>query len=392
MPFAVRKPRPPRPLELSERNERLLFALGLCALVILGGFIAYKILAFLSSVPIFTFVSISALFFAFLIHPVIAWLNRRMPPAASILVVYAAIVLLLAFIVYIISPVIASDAQSAAANAPKLVAAGQRILTDAKDPLTTRLPGPIRDYLHDIPLEIEQGLSGYAASLAQHTLPLLFSLVSLLAMFIIVPATAAYMTVEATAIRRGFLAVLPASARLRAARIIVDLDNVVGGFIRGQILVAITVGLLMTLLLLGLRVPYAVLIGVFAGTVDVIPYVGAIAGWLPAFLIAYLTNGLTNALAVTLGIVIINQLEGNVIAPNVVSRTVALTPLGVLLALLLVGEILGPVGLFIAIPAAGVLRVLIINFTGMPRHAERAAPRTRFGLPRLLQRLIVHHD
>jgi predicted PurR-regulated permease PerM len=109
----------------------------------------------------------------------------------------------------------------------------------------------------------------------------LLSIVSILALFIVIPVVAGYMTAESRAIRRSLLGYLPRKARLRAARIIHDLDRVVGGFIRGQLVVAAIVGTLVTLLLLGLHVPYAPLIGLVAGTLDVIPYVGAVAGWLP---------------------------------------------------------------------------------------------------------------
>jgi predicted PurR-regulated permease PerM len=391
MPYRKRTTRTSRIVTISERNERVLFVLSIFGVVILGGFIAYKILEFLSSVPIFTFVLIGAIFFSYLIHPLVAWLNRRMSIAASLLIVYAGIAVVLAFVVYILSPLIAHDAQSITANTPRLVTAVQNLLTNAKDPLTAHLPPSFRAYLHNAPVEIERVLTEYAASLARQIVPLFFSLIAVLAMFIVIPITAAYMTSEARSIRRGLLAMLPPAARLRAARIIVDLDVVVGGFIRGQILVAITIGFLITLLLVGLRVPDAVLIGTFAGVVDIVPYVGAIAGWLPAFLISYNTNGIGNAIAVSIGIIVINQLEGHIIAPNIVSRTVALTPLGVLLALLLVGEVLGPPGLLIAIPAASVARVLIINFMGLPRHgrAHLVAQRPLPNLPRLLLRLIV---
>ncbi len=344
--------------------------------------------------PFFTFVVIGAIFFSYVIHPIIAWLSRRMPMIAAILAVYAGIALVIAFALYIVSPLIAHDAQQIAQNAPRLVGAAQRLLTDPHDPLTAHLPHQLRDFLRGLPTHLETWLSHYAASIGRQVMPLVVSFVSVIAMFIIIPVTAAYMTNESSSIKRTVLGVLPINARMRAARLITDMDHVVGGFIRGQILVACIVGSLVTLLLLGLRVPYAVLIGVFAGVVDVIPYFGAIAGWLPAFFISYMNNGVPNAIAVTVGIIIINQLEGHIIIPNVVSRTVVLTPLGVMLSLLFAGEILGFPGLLIAVPAAGVVRVVIINFLNMPRHEKRSplVPRRIARLPLLLMRLIWRHD
>lgn len=368
----------------------MLYSLGVCGLIILAGFIAYKVLAFFASVPIFTFVVIGAVFFSYVIHPLVAWLRRRMPLPVAILVVYVALVLLVAFAFYVVTPIVISDAQQIARDAPKLVAAGQHLLTDRNDPLTAHLPPQVRGYLRSVPGRVEAWITHYSSSIARQAMPIVVSLVTIVAMFIIIPIAAAYMTSEAQGLKRSALSFLPPGARWRAARIMNDMDHVVGGFIRGQILVATIVGTLVTLLLLGLHVPYAVLIGVFAGVIDVIPYIGAIAGWLPAFVISYMNNGLPNALAVSLGIVIINQLEGHIIIPNVVSRTVALSPLGVMLALLLAGEVLGLPGLLIAVPAAGVVRVLVINFTGRPRHQRKTpiVPRRLRLLPAVVVRLI----
>lgn len=372
----------------------MLFALGVCGLVILGALVTYFILAFLASVPIFTFAVIGGVFFAYVIHPLIARLQRRMPMVAAILVVYLGIALVVAFVLYIISPLIASDAKSIAQDAPKLVAAGRRLLTDPHDPLTAHLPERLRSFVASVPKRVDAWLASYASQVAKRAMPLVLSFVTVIAMFVIIPVTAAYMTAEARGIKRNVLSLLPPVARLRAARIMTDLDHVVGGFIRGQILVACVVGSLVTLLLLGLHVPYAFLIGLFAGVVDLVPYVGAVAGWLPAFIISYMNNGFPNAIAVSVGIIIINQLEGHIIVPNVVSRTVALTPLGILLSLLLAGEVLGLPGLLIAVPAAGVVRVVVINFTNWPRHEPRKPiiPRPLQRLPRLLARLILRHQ
>lgn len=383
--------RPPtrrRSVALSERNERVLFALGICGLVILGGFITYQVLAFLADVPLFTFAVIGAIFFSYLIHPLVAWLHRRMPIAVAILVVYVAIAFLLAFAFYVVSPVMTKDAQQITLNAPKLVVSAQRLLTDPRDPLTAHLPDHLRSFLRTVPTRIQAWITRYAAQISTDVLPAIMSFVAVLALFVIIPVAAAYMTAEAEAIKRTALAMLPRRARLRAARIITDMDRVVGGFIRGQLLVAGIVGTLVTVLLLGLRVPYAVLIGVFAGVVDVIPYIGAIAGWLPAFFISYMTNGLPNAVAVSIGIIAINQLEGHIVIPNVVSRTVMLTPLSVMLSLLLAGEVLGLPGLLIAVPAAGIVRVLAINFLNKPRHEQRdpIIPQRLLDFPALVKR------
>ena len=143
--------------------------------------------------------------------------------------------------------------------------------------------------------------------------------------------------------------------------ILADIDSVIGGFVRGQLIVAAVIGVLATAALLLLHVPYAVLIGVWAGIADVIPYVGPFAGAIPAALVALFTNGWPNTVAVVIAFTIINQFEGHVLGPRIVGSTVKLTPLAVIFALLIGAHVFGFLGLLIAVPIAGIIRVLLVR-------------------------------
>lgn len=363
-------------LRLVQRSDRVLYAVRICWLVILAGFILYKALEFLVRVRTFTIVVIGAVLFAYLVFPLITRLNRRLPLGLSIAIVYVGIALLIAFGVYVAAPILSTDAQHLVHDAPKLVHDAQSALADPKSPFASHLPLGVRDYLRNLPAQIQLNISKYGAAVASTVFPALLSIVTIGALFVIIPVVAAYLMIESEGLKRTLFGFIPAKAQPKALKVIADLDHVVGGFIRGQIIVAAIVGTLVTLLLLGLHVQYAALIGTIAGILDVIPYIGAIAGWLPAVFIALFTNGLENALFVSLGIVVINQLEGHIIAPNVVSRSVELTPLAVVLALLAGGELAGIPGLLLAVPVAGIVRVVIMNFrpTPVPQAAAQTAP------------------
>ena len=116
------------------------------------------------------------------------------------------------------------------------------------------------------------------------------------------------------------------------------------------------------------------LIGVSAAILDIIPYVGAIATFIPAVLLAFFTNGPVNALIVGALFIGIFELEGHLIAPNIVSKTVALSPLTVVLAILIGAELMGIVGMFIAVPVAGILRVIAFHVIPPKASVEEAQP------------------
>jgi predicted PurR-regulated permease PerM len=103
--------------------------------------------------------------------------------------------------------------------------------------------------------------------------------------------------------------------------------------------------------------------------VNIVPYLGAIASAIPAVLIALFTHGFGWALLVVVGFVLVNQTEGHIIAPNVVGQRVGLTPLMVVVAILVGAELGGLLGMFIAVPAAAVIKALVLRF--IPREPEQ---------------------
>jgi predicted PurR-regulated permease PerM len=371
-------------------GDRLNLAVRICWLVVLVGVIVYFAYHLLAHVATFTTVVIGAIFFAYLIFPVVKWLNTRVPLGIAIAIVYLSLALLVALSLHYVVPPLTTDIQALVRNTPALVHDAQVALANPELPLLQKIPAPVRDYVATLPGIIQANLGTYASHAVTTLVPLLISFVALGALFVLIPVVAAYMLFEAEDVKGGFLRFLPEHWRPKAQTVMGDFDRVVGGFLRGQIVVAFIIGVLVSLLLLGLHVQYAVLIGAAAGILDIIPYVGAFAGWLPAFTIALLTNGFENALFVTFGIVVINQLEGHLIAPYVVSKSVELSPLAVILALILGGELAGLPGLFIAVPVAGAIRVLIINFGPAPVAAADA--KVQLTKPRkapLLVRLIA---
>lgn len=343
-------------------EAKVTYAVKILLLIVLTGVILSAIVNFIGRIATVGIIVMGAIFFSYLIYPLVRRLNERFSAGVSIAIVYVALAAVLIVGVAVIVPALSTNVKDFVGNAPSMTQNMQAALANSHNPLVQHLPPAARDYIAKLPTTIQGLASRYGADAASKTLAILLSTISLLALFIIIPVVAAYMLLEAEKLTLGVVGMIPLAARPRTIKMIAELDQLIGGFIRGQLIVAASVGTLVTILLLMLHVQYAVLIGVVAGILDVVPYVGAIAGWLPAFVIALFTNGWQNALFVTLGIVAINQLEGNVIAPNVVSKSVELSPLIVVIALITGGELIGIPGLLIAVPVAGIIRVLIMNF------------------------------
>ncbi|MGL4797983.1 MAG: AI-2E family transporter [Cellulosilyticaceae bacterium] len=135
-----------------------------------------------------------------------------------------------------------------------------------------------------------------------------------------------------------------------------DLDDIVGKFLVGTIFASFIVGVISTILMLLIKHPFAILIGVAAGLTNVIPYVGPIIGSGLAFVLGIFTSlelGITGAVLLLL----YQQVDGNVIQPKIVGDKVGLEPVWILMAVLIGGSYFGGLGMIIAVPTAALIAV-----------------------------------
>ncbi|HEY8297900.1 MAG TPA: AI-2E family transporter [Candidatus Baltobacteraceae bacterium] len=342
-------------------DSRLNAAIKILAIVVLSAIVLLGFLAFLGHIRTVATIVFGAIFLCYVIYPLVRGLNRTLPLWASILIVYALVIALVAAALGFIVPALADNLRQLIHDAPSIVHNAQAALNDPNNPLIARLPAQARDYLTTLPTQVESLVNRYGSAAATGFVGALVSFVSILALFVVIPVVALYILLDADAMQRAIVGAVPESARPKLLKIIGEIDTVVGGFIRGQLLVAAIVGVLIVIMLSILHVKYAILIGILAGILEIVPYVGAVVGAIPALVIALFTNGWQNAAFVALGFVLINQLEGHLIAPFIVSESVGLSPLVVILALLTGGELYGLPGLILAVPVAGIVKVLLAN-------------------------------
>jgi len=355
-------------------ERRVTFVLKTLAVVALGVVCVGGVLSFLARIPGVVIVAVGATFFTYAIYPVVRRLNAQMPLLWAIVVVYLTIGAVLAVAVATIVPALIGDLQSVVAAMPRFVRVAQDYLTNTHNPVLAHLPAPIRSYLASLPPQIESFARRYASEGAPSALAFVLSFVSLIATIVVIPVVSIYLMIEAPVLLEGLLLRLPPRVQQRAALIVRDLDKALGGFIRGQLVVGATIGVCIIIALLILHVRYAVLIGVVAGLFDVIPFVGAAVGFVPAVTLALVDDGWQHALVVAVVFVAIFQAEGHFIAPRIVSESVGLSPLMVIVAILVGGELLGIGGMFLAVPVAAAVRVFFLHAFPPRRNALVASP------------------
>jgi predicted PurR-regulated permease PerM len=359
---------------MSRAERRVTFWLKTLALIAVAIYLLVGFLQFLGNVRATAMLFVIALFFAYLVYPLVRRLNERLPLVVSILLVYVLIGIFCAAVAQLLVPQLASDIQGAAKSVPGIVKHLGAVVQDPNNRFVRWLPMDERQYLATIPAQIGAFLQTNALDTASKTLTVLLSTVSVLATVIVVPVLAAYMLLDAENIKEGFLGLVPPKNRMKAEAIIADLDQVVGGFIRGQLIDGSILGAMLTVMLWATGVPYALLIGVVSGALNFIPYAGALIAFIPAVVLAFTTYGLGKALLVAVLIFVIHQIDGNFVAPRVLKENVGLSPFWIVIAILTGSELFGLPGTFLAVPVAAMIRVLREQLLPRPVPAVVAAP------------------
>jgi predicted PurR-regulated permease PerM len=180
-----------------------------------------------------------------------------------------------------------------------------------------------------------------------------------------------YWMTEKGRIKRFLLSLVPIERRDRAHEMWDEIESKAGGWARGQVIVMLVIGGLSTIVYSPLifDVKFWLFIGIWAGLMELIPFIGPWLGGGLAVLVA-LTDSWQKAALVAVFVFLLYQLEASVLVPRVMRNAVGLSPLSVILAILVGGAILGPLGAILAIPVAAVVQVLI---TGLLRARDEDA-------------------
>jgi predicted PurR-regulated permease PerM len=187
---------------------------------------------------------------------------------------------------------------------------------------------------------------------------------------LLIPVLVFYFLCDGPAIRQEAKLLVPLEWRPRASRMAAHLDRVFDGYIRGQALMCVIAWILVTLMLLALGVRYPFTLGIIAGLTRAVPVIGPLLGAIPLALVCFLTTGSVSTTTLLLvGFTLMHFLESKVLLPRVVGHEVDLHPVTVIIALLIGMEFFGFIGVFLAVPLAAILKIVLAEW-----HAGRQMP------------------
>ena len=317
--------------------------------VVIGLVVAAAIFAFFirSTIPVL----ILAVLVAYLLNPLVVFLTRRfrMPRLAACALIYLVLIALLIEASILVMPNLVRQVATIAGDFDALVARLLNVFGTL--PLVSGWVGALN--AEQVSAQLQQELG---AALEQSPRFLAGAASSLLNVFLVL-VLSFYFLKDADFFFEKIRAAVPDAYRADFERITRELDEVWAGFLRGQVLLAIIIGIVTTVALMILGVRNSLLLGLLAGILEVVPTLGPIIAMIPAVLIAFF-QGSTNwaidstlfALIVILTYFGIQQLENHLVVPNVLGASVDLPPVIILIGTVIGASLAGILGIFLAAP------------------------------------------
>jgi predicted PurR-regulated permease PerM len=305
---------------------------------------------------------LAGMILAYFLDPVADWLERRglSRLAATILILLMFIVVLVLALMLII-PVLATQLADFLARLPDYLSRLQALVTSFDpDWLSATLgvdPASLREGLNSLLTQGTGFLTGLFASLWSSGK----TLIDLAGLFVITPVVAFYMLLDWDRMIAAVDSWIPRDHLDTVRTIARDIDTAVAGFVRGQGTLCLILGILYAIGLTAVGLNFGLLIGLFAGLVSFIPYVGSLLGLILSVGVAIVQFWPDWHWVVAVAAIFFGGqfIEGNILQPNLVGKSVGLHPVWLMFALVAFGALFGFVGLLVAVPAAAAVGVLV---------------------------------
>lgn len=340
--------------------------IGLIVLIVLFAYIFNSVKSILTPF-------IYALAIVYILRPVVNFLEeRKIPRVIALVLTYLLFLLILALLLLYFIPIIIQQGGEFARHLPKYVKTIQDSLLDYQDKLRgLQIPPAATDLIEEALDSLKKSGLKFASRLPGETVNLVSGFVSSFLYFVLAPVLAFYLLKDLHKIKKTIVELIPLRHREEVLKVTHKIDEVVGGFVKGQFLVALTVGVLVFLWLLIIGVDYPLIIGMVTGVLNIVPYFGPVIGGALAAIVAAFKSWKLALIAVA-GIFAIQQIDGFLISPNIMSSQVELHPVLIIFSLLVGGYYFGFLGMLLAIPVVAVGKALVYHFLEYREASETA--------------------
>src|SRR5438105_91328 len=288
-----------------------------------------------------------ALVFAGTFNPLVEWMEKRgLTRTLSLIILFFGSIIVASLFIFLTVPPLVEQLTQIVHGAPEH--RQQLVALLEKHGSTLPLAHAVQNAgLEQMFARIESYLLGYSSEALR-----------VLGYFATTFALSFYLLADGKRTQGVLYAIVPRDYHMRLARIVHNLETIVGGYMRGQLITSAAIGTFTFLLLVVCRVPNALSLALFAALADVIPFVGGVLAVGPAVLSA-LPRGLPVASVVLVSMLVYMEFENRILVPRIYWHVLRLSPTAVVLALLAGGTLLGVMGALLALPIAAGLQMIL---------------------------------
>ncbi|TSD04207.1 MAG: hypothetical protein Athens071412_786, partial [Parcubacteria group bacterium Athens0714_12] len=306
-----------------------------------------------------------ALIIASAIAPAVNLLEKiKIPRVFGALIVYVIVIGLLAFLISLIVPTVARDVKNLASNLPNYIEKLSDKFESLKQASTK---------YQDIIEKIQNSLSGvgeFLRSKGSNLLSTLFGVFGGVFSFLLILVISFYLSVLKKGVQRVLTALIPIQHRDYILDLWERAQKKLGRWLQGQLFLGLVVGVMVYAGLHLLNVKFALLLAVFAGIMEIFPYIGPVIAGIPAVIIGFLQAPLLGLWVLVL-YVVIQQIENYLIVPLVIGKVVGLNPIVIIMALLIGGKLGGIFGMILAVPLTAVFAEFLKDMLRKRKEEEK---------------------
>jgi predicted PurR-regulated permease PerM len=317
------------------------------------------------------------------IRPAVDWLHRRgISRATGIIIIYILIATLLIGFLAMILPLLADQATEISRTVPEyyanfrsaLINSGNRLLQN----IGWRIPSEILSLVQRRPNSAE--VLDQVGQTLFYTNIVLKGVLGTLAVFLL----AYYWTQESNFVIRALLRIVPPQRKKTTREFLQLAETKLGGYIRGQGLLCIAVGLAVFIAYLIIGLPYLLVLAIFAGVMEMIPIFGPALGAIPAFLVA-LSVDPSKAIWVVVATAVIQGLENTILVPRIMRHSMGVNPIIVLLSLIAFSSVFGFVGALLALPLSAIIQLVVSRVVLTAAESARQAQDKEIAVQSLIE-------
>ena len=313
-------------------------------------------------------------FLYFLLNPIVDFLQRKkLPRPAAILIIYLVFAGLMVFAIGSLVPAVTKQATELAHDLPVFADKGIDFINDVvkssefknfrneQREIIDTIQDKTMEYANNLPNTLTKGIKGF------------FGIIANIAIILVtVPFLLFYMFKDGHKFPLAVSKFIPSEYGAESLTILKETGATLSAYIQGQVIVASAVGTLAFIGYLIIDLRYALVMALIVAFTNIIPYVGPIIGGAPAVLVGFFDSP-TKAILVVVVILVAQQIEGNLLSPMILGKSLDTHPATIIIILLAAGNLAGVLGMVLAVPTYAVTKTIVLNLVKLLKARRRAS-------------------